>query len=123
MSVRYLMRFAEIFASGASRPSFASEVNAAIARAKHLEPSQDVEDDEDWLTVSTEQFDNVLQEKMRLNNAPSTSREMDVDQSPDSENGEDDISKAQVAKLRDLANKVDAFVTGEGDVEGAMFEE
>ncbi|SRR5258708_27581742 len=124
MSVRYLMRFTENFASsGASRPSFASEVNTAIARANDLEPSQDVEDDDDWLTVSTEKFDSVLQEKMGLNNAPSTNRKMDIDQSPDSENGEDDITKAQVAKLRDLANKVDAFVTGEGDVEGAMFEE
>jgi len=109
--------------SGASRPSFASEVKAAIARADDLEPSQDAEDDDDWLTVSAENLDSVLQEKMRPNDAPSTSREMDVDHSPNSENGEDGMTKAQVAKLRDLASKVDAFVAGEGDVEGAMFEE
>jgi hypothetical protein len=48
---------------------------------------------------------------------------MDVDHSPLSESGEDGIRKAQVAKLQDLANKVDAFVSGKGDVEGAMFEE
>lgn len=108
---------------GASRPSFASEVNTAIAKADDLEPSQDVEDDDDWLTVSAENFDGVLQEKMRLNDAPSTSREMDVDHSPNSENGEDGITNAQVAKLRDLASKVDAFVAGEGDVEGAVFED
>jgi hypothetical protein len=98
-------------------------VNTAIARADDLGPSQDVEDDDDWLTVSAENFDSVLQEKMRLNDAPSTSREMDVDHSPAPENGEDGITRAQVAKLRDLASKVDAFVAGEGDVEGAMFEE
>ena len=98
-------------------------MNAAIAKADDLEPSQDVEDDDNWLTVNAEDFDSALQEKMRLNDAPSTSREMDVDHSPDPENGEDGMTKAQVAKLRDLANKVDAFVTGEGDVEGAMFEE
>lgn len=116
--------FAKIFASsGASRPSFASQVNAAIAKADDLEPSQDDEDDDDWLTVSAENFDSVLQEKMRLNDASSTSREMDVDHSPHSENGEDSMTKTQVAKLRDLASKVDAFVTGDGDVEGAMFEE
>jgi hypothetical protein len=54
-------------------------------------------------------------------NSPHTSREMDVD--PHSENEEHDTTHAQVAKLRDLAKKVDAFVTGKGDVEGAMFDE
>jgi len=98
-------------------------VNAAVAKADDLESSQDVEDDDNWLTVSTENFDSILQEKMRPNDAPSTSRDIDVDHSPDSENGEDGITKSKVAKLRDLASKVDAFVTGEGDVEGAMFEE
>lgn len=98
-------------------------MNTAIARADDLEPSQDVEDSDDWLTVSTENFDSVLQEKMRLNDAPSASREMDVDRSPGSENREDGMNKVQVAKLRDLANKVDAFIASEGDVEGAMFEE
>lgn len=98
-------------------------MNAAIAKADDLVPSQDVEDNDDWLTVSAESFDSVLQEKMRLNDAPSTSREMDVDRSLDSENGEDGMTKAQVAKLRDLASKVEAFVAGEGDVEGATFEE
>jgi hypothetical protein len=110
--------------SGASRPSFASQVNAAIAKASDdLGPSQDVEDNDDWLTVSAEDFDSVWQEKMRPNDAPSTSSEMDVDHSPQSETGEDGVTKAQVTKLRDLASKVDAFVTGDGDVEGALFEE
>jgi hypothetical protein len=50
-------------------------------------------------------------------NDPNASHGMDVDPLPDSED------KAQVAKLQDLANKVDAFVSGKGDVEGALFEE
>ena len=99
-------------------------MNAAIVKADDLKlPSQDVEDDDDWLTVSAENFDSVLQEKMRLNDTPSISRDMDVDHSPDSENGEVGMTKAQVAKLRDLASRVDAFVSGEGDLEGATFEE
>ena len=98
-------------------------MNAAIAKADNLEPSQDVEDADDWLTVSAEDFDSVLQEKMGLNVIPKTGHGMDVDHSPRSEDGEGDISKAQVTKLRDLAHKVDAFVSGKGDVEGAMFEE
>jgi hypothetical protein len=56
-------------------------------------------------------------------NAPSASHKMDVDPSPHSEDRENGIAKAQAAKLRDLANKVDAFVSGKGDVEGALFEE
>jgi hypothetical protein len=98
-------------------------VNAAIARADDLGPSQDVEGADDWLTVSAEDFDSVLQEKLRLNVVPNTNHRMDVDHSPRSEDGEDDFSQAQVTKLRDLAHKVDAFVSGKGDVEGAMFEE
>lgn len=109
-----------IFFSGASRPSFASQVNAAIANAGDLTPSQDLDDPDDWLTVNAEDLDRVLQNNMSRN-APRTNRKMDVD--PHSETEEHDTTHAQVAKLRDLAKKVDAFVTGEGDVEGAMFEE
>jgi len=98
-------------------------VNAAIARADDPKPSEDVEDPDDWLTVNAEDFDSVLQEKIRLNEAPSTSHAMDVDHPSHSENEDDGMTTAQVAKLRDLANKVDAFVAGKGDVEGAMFEE
>ena len=98
-------------------------MNVAIAKADDLGQSQDDEDDDDWLTVSAEDFGSVWQEKMRLNDASSTSHEMDVDHSSHSETGENGVAKAQVAKLRDLASKVDAFVTGNGDVEGAMFEE
>jgi hypothetical protein len=53
--------------------------------------------------------------------APHTNHETGVD--PGSENEEHDPTHAQVAKLRDLAKKVDAFVDGEGDVEGALFDE
>ena len=98
-------------------------MNAAVFKADDPAPSQDAEDADDWLMVSAEDFDSVLKGKMRLNEVPDTSHEMDLDHSPHSGNEEDGISKAQVTKLRDLANKVDAFVSGEGDVEGAMFEE
>lgn len=98
-------------------------MNAAVSKADDPAPSQDADDADDWLMVSAEDFDSVLKEKMRLNDVPDTSHEMDVDQSPHSRNEEDGISKAQVTKLRDLAHKVDAFVSGKGDVEGATFEE
>jgi NAD(P)H-dependent FMN reductase len=54
---------------------------------------------------------------------PSASNEMDVDLPLHSEDNENSINTARVAKLRDLANKVDAFVSGKGDVEGALFDE
>ena len=98
-------------------------MNIAIAKADDLGPSQDIEDADDWLTVSAEDFDSVLQEKMRPNVISNAGHGMDVDHSPRSEDEEDNISKAQVTKLRDLAHKVDAFISGKGDVEGAMFEE
>ena len=62
----------------------------------------------------------MLQESMS-HKASHTSHEMGVD--PDSENEGRDTSHTQVTKLRDLAKKVDAFVAGKGDVEGATFEE
>ncbi|KAI0274784.1 SGT1 protein-domain-containing protein [Gloeopeniophorella convolvens] len=106
----------------ASRPSFAYQVNAALANAGDLEPSQDDEDSDDWLNVNAEDFDDFLQQKM-AQGAQSADNATDVDRSPQPENEEDRIANAQVAKLRDLASKVDAFVAGQGDVEGAMFEE
>ncbi|KAI9442367.1 SGT1-domain-containing protein [Lactarius indigo] len=102
----------------ASRPSFASQVNVAIANARDLIPSQDLDDPDDWLTVNAEDLDRVLEGNMSYT-APHTSRKMEVD--PESE--EHDTTHDQVTKLRDLANKVDEFVAGKGDIEGAMFED
>lgn len=95
-------------------------MDAAIANARDLTPSQDIEDPDDWLTVNAEDLDRALQASMSQH-APRTSHEIGID--PDSENEERDPNHAQVAKLRDLAKKVDAFVAGKGDVEGAMFDE
>ena len=44
--------------------------------------------------------------------------DMDVDESP-----EDRLASEQAKKLKDLASKVESFIDGEGDVEGARFEE
>jgi hypothetical protein len=56
-------------------------------------------------------------------NTPNASDQKDVDLPLHSEDNENGMQTARVAKLRDLANKVDAFVSGKGDVEGALFEE
>jgi hypothetical protein len=106
--------------SDASRPSFSSQVDGAIVNAGDLIPSQDIEDPDGWLNVNAEDLDPKLQESMS-HEVSHTSHEMGVD--PDLENEERDTTHAQVTKLRDLAKKVDAFVAGKGDVEGATFEE
>ena len=46
---------------------------------------------------------------------------MDVDE-PGAK-AEDRLASAQAAKLQELATKVEQFVEGEGDIEGARFEE
>ena len=52
---------------------------------------------------------------------------MDVDQkdSPAAQQKfmEDKVANDEAKKLQDLANKVENFVEGEGDLEGARFEE
>lgn len=95
-------------------------MDAAIANAKDLTPSQDLEDSDDWLTVNAEDLDRALQASVSQH-APHISHEMEID--PDEEIEKRDPTHAQVDKLRDLAKKVDAFVAGKGDVEGAMFDE
>lgn len=45
---------------------------------------------------------------------------MDIDEPA---KAEDRLASAQAAKLQELATKVEQFVEGEGDIEGARFEE
>jgi hypothetical protein len=54
------------------------------------------EDNDDWLTIDGQEFDKNLEDKL--------------------------VSE-QAKKLKDLATKVENFVEGEGDMEGARFEE
>ena len=48
---------------------------------------------------------------------------MDVDPPNKIESLEDKLASEQAKKLKDLATKVENFVEGEGDLEGARFEE
>jgi hypothetical protein len=48
---------------------------------------------------------------------------MDVDSSGETESPEDKLASEQAKRLKDLATKVENFVEGEGDLEGARFEE
>jgi hypothetical protein len=99
-------------------------LTAAISQTPDtLIPSTlDEEDSDDWLNIDAQNFDDMLQKTM------GTSRNivqdtMDVDKPEDGETEEDRIAKEQASRLQDLAQKVEDFVEGEGDVEGAKFEE
>ncbi|THV06071.1 SGT1-domain-containing protein [Dendrothele bispora CBS 962.96] len=98
-----------------ARPSFASLVNSAISRASFLSTVEMEEDNDDWLTIDAENFDAMLQQSGPNRTAKiGDSNGMDVDI-------EGSVAEKQTSNLRDLASKVEEFIEGEGDIEGARF--
>ncbi|KIL70987.1 hypothetical protein M378DRAFT_66554 [Amanita muscaria Koide BX008] len=107
----------------ASRPSFASQVKLAIAQISSLPEVPDHEDNDDWLNVDAQDFDELLEKTMGVSKAEQRkpSDEMDMDENKD--DAEERLASAQATKLKELATKVEKFVEGEGDMEGARFED
>ena len=91
-------------------------MNAALKAAADVDFSKCPEEEPDnWLDIDAENFDNMLQ-----NMVPGQSDgigTMGVDQK------EEQLAQDQASKLKSLAQKVEKFVEGEGDLEGARFEE
>jgi hypothetical protein len=111
--------------SDSSRQSFADMVNQAIAKAPSPLPlSSQTEQSDDWLNVDPTDFDDMLAHTFK-NSSPSTPphHAMDVDIDQPSPAGEDYVAKKQTERLQELATQVSQFVEGEGDLEGARFEE
>lgn len=112
-----------LFGSDISRPSFAALFNAALFRAPETLSNTDLEqteDSDDWMNVDAKDFDEMLERVMRAGDSTVETPAMDTDGG----GGEEDrVAKDQTDKLRDLAAKVERFVEGKGDVEGARFEE
>ncbi|KAJ7770808.1 SGT1 protein-domain-containing protein [Mycena maculata] len=106
----------------ATRPSFASLVTAAVSRAPEdaTVPTAAYEDSDQWLNVDVKDFENMLETTM----GPSKTQEdpMKVNL-VDDETAEDRLASDQASRLQNLATKVEAFVEGEGDLEGARFED
>jgi hypothetical protein len=73
-----------------------------------------VEDDDSWLNVDPEQLDQLLGSSVDA---------MDVDERDLGLSDDDKMAQDQASKLHNLAQKVESFVEGEGDIEGARFEE
>lgn len=102
--------------SDVTRPSFASKMNTALRTASDIDLSVCAEEEPDnWLDIDAENFDSMLQTVTPgKSNGISV---MDVDR-----NGEQ-LAQDQASKLKSLAQRVEEFVEGEGDLEGARFEE
>lgn len=102
----------------ATRPSFAALFNSALSTAPEYltEMPDETEDSDDWMNVDAAGFDDMLE---RTRSQPQ-SQAMDVDAGDEAE---ERVAKEQASKLQDLAAKVQNFVEGEGDVEGARFED
>lgn len=118
MCIRFNHALADTCCSDALRPSFANQVDAAIAQAGSS-PSFPLSppDADDWLNVDAESFDAMLEDAVKR---PVGGSALPSD---DPEAHEERIASEQAAKLRDLAEKVEKFVDGQGDLEGAVFSE
>ncbi|KZS96136.1 SGT1-domain-containing protein [Sistotremastrum niveocremeum HHB9708] len=110
-----------------TRISFAELVNSALATApkESFSPSNEPEDDDQWLNVDAADFEAMLQK-----NAPKSDKAedaMDVDDQAGQSNTkvteEDRLAQEQTAKLQSLAEKVSSFVEGKGALEGAKFDD
>lgn len=78
-----------------------------------------LEDSDQWLNVSPDDLDAALAEASGLPKVAGPN--MDVDQTQDLD--EEANAEKQAKKLGALAKKVEAFVEGRGELEGAVFEE
>ncbi|KAJ8084332.1 hypothetical protein PM082_003101 [Marasmius tenuissimus] len=106
----------------ATRPPFTSLVSSAISRAPEILPEPiRGEDDDSWLNIDAESFEDALAKAQSSKNPDPDA--MDVDKPSSEMTEEDRVASEQASKLRDLAAKVEEFVEGEGDLEGARFKD
>ena len=113
--------------SNVNRPSFASLVNSAVSAAQSLKALVKFDDGEeesdDWLTADEGTVDRMLTQSLPVR-ASSTvgAGDMDVNEENPRTEFEDKVTK-QAGQLRNLADKVEKFVEGQGDAEGVKFDE
>jgi hypothetical protein len=89
-------------------------VEAALqAPSESVVPTENMEEDSaDWLNIDETTFDSMLEQRFNRKNG----KQSDQD-------AEDKLAQEQAARLQELAKKVEGFVEGKGDLEGARFEE
>lgn len=111
--------------SSSNRQSFTTLVNSAISQAPDdFTPPIADEDTDDWLSIDAENFEGLLQRTPGNDDSSADKKQqsdaMDVDETPAPTQR---VVPDQASQLRDLASKVEEFIEGEGDVEGARFAE
>ncbi|KAJ3868424.1 SGT1 protein-domain-containing protein [Lentinula novae-zelandiae] len=100
-----------------ARPSFTNLVNSAISQASDDFTPPDVDEDRDeWLNIDSQNFEDILQRASGASDETKQSDAMDVDQ-----RSMERVPSTQTSQVRNLASKVEEFIEGEGDVEGAIF--
>lgn len=100
-------------------------MDQGLANAQHwlTLPVQE-EDSDAWLTVDAQEFHQGLEANLaEARGNEKSSNAMDVDPPSETESPEDKLASEQAKRLKDLATKVEIFVEGEGDLDGARFEE
>lgn len=91
-------------------------MNTALSQASDVEFQDcEQEESEDWLNLDAQDFETMLQGTMGPTKPDASAMEVD--------SAEDRVAEEQASKLQDLAKKVEEFVEGEGDLEGARFAE
>ncbi|KAH0590386.1 hypothetical protein H2248_000555 [Termitomyces sp. 'cryptogamus'] len=108
----------------ATRPSFAFQVNAALSNStKTISIPKAEEDPDDWLNMNAQDFETMLEQSIS-NSQPKSSAQLDaMDVDMPNKVVEDRVVSEQAVKLKELATKVENFIEGEGDLEGAMLED
>ena len=108
------------------RRPFAFDIDSAASRAGNEFISSQDEDSDEWLDVNASDFDALLKQ--------TSSQPLDADKNvpqsgTDFGSGsavgdtEDRVATQQAERLQRMAQKIENFVQGEGDLEGALFEE
>ncbi|KAI0670169.1 SGT1-domain-containing protein [Trametes maxima] len=106
----------------ASRPSFASTVQAALSQYTDDRPiTSGEEDPDDWLNVDVTDIDAMLEKSTSGGKGKGKQKAEDAMDVDGLEDEEERVAKAQAARLKTLAKQVEDFVEGEGDIDGARF--
>jgi hypothetical protein len=80
------------------------------------------EDSDDWLNIDSDNLNAMLEKTLNAQKPPKSESVMDVDNPAPTEDAENALASEQTIRLKELANKVENFVEGEGGLEGALFE-
>lgn len=106
--------------SDASRPSFADQVNAALKSNPDTVLRDEGEDPDDWIHVEPMDIERSLGRYSQQVDQPIENTGVNND---GQKTEEDRVTNEQASKLKNLADKMEGFVEGEGALEGAVFEE